>query len=1333
MGHRPATNTNIKAPEKSFFKSGSVRTATDGLTLMGTVGGKTCNLTIDTGSNISIVRPDVLDNPGEMMQASSNCLRTVTGDTAPIQGHGELEVGVGSLLMPHGMWIADITDECILGLDFLEKHDCQVCLKEGVLVIGGQEIPLAMSVRGNTMSCSRVIAKESCIVAAQSEAIIPGQLVDNSRHVRWAIVGGNIPQQPKGLLIGRCLVDLEKPVLPVRVLNPARHTYRVAKGTELASCEPVVNVYTQQDRGFIGGTLPTHLVDLLQRSTKYLDQMQLRQAECLLIEFADVFSKGVDDLGQTSMVHHQIQTGTATPIRQPPRRLPLVLREEANKTIESMQKQGIIEPSSSPWASPVVLVRKKDGSTRFCVDYRKLNNVTKKDSYPLPRIDETLEALAGSKWFSSLDLRSGYWQVKLDPADKEKTAFSTGLGLWQFTVMPFGLCNAPATFERLMEQVLRGLPLDVCLLYLDDILVPGKTFDSHLNNLRQVLQRLRNANLKLSPEKTNLFQKEVTYLGHVVGERGVSTDHSKICAIESWPLPNNRKELKKFLGLCSYYRRFVPNFAEVAHPLHELAQDAGANFEWTDEAKKTFQNLKQLLTSTPVLGYPDSRGEFVIDTDASNYGLGAVLSQTQDGVERVIAYYSRALSQAERNYCATRKELLAVVQAVKHFHPYLYGKKFKIRSDHASLQWLLNFRHPEGQLARWIEVLQMYDFTIEHRPGKKHANADALSRRPCQQLCNYCIQQDEKELERQKKAQDDGEQRSSSDMDVFQIALVREREKGTGDAAMGNSTTVEENAITTGGGKNEEETAETLLRLEEFKIAQQQDPDIAPIVKCFESDNIQPQWSEIASQSPATKAYWAQWNSLRLKDGILYRLWVSPTEDHRMQLVVPRKYREDILRLLHDSPTSGHFSVNKTLCRVRHRFYWVGCGRDVKLYCSRCNVCASRKGPAKKQRAPMKMYNVGAPMERVAIDVLGPLPLTEKGNKYLLIAMDYFTKWPEAFAIPNQEATTVAKVLVEEFFCRFGVPLEIHSDQGRNFESTVFQEVCKLLRVNKTRTTPLHPQSDGMVERMNRTLEAQLAIFINENQTDWDEYVPLLLMAYRSAVHDTTKCTPAELMLGRNVRLPVDLLFGHPEEEREPSPLEYIAHLQERIDKVHHYARANIQIASERMKEYYDTKADCVTFSRGDWVWLYNPTRKKGISPKLSRPWKGPYLVTEKVNDVIYRIQLSSRSKPKVVHRNRLWAYTGTQMKAWIETEPKNTESSISSRQQPPQEEIRQERIVHVQEPQQVSESRADTKMNDIATTNELRRSNRRRKQPDRYGSSMGRNSPETCEQEEGV
>jgi hypothetical protein len=353
-----------------------------------------------------------------------------------------------------------------------------------------------------------------------------------------------------------------------------------------------------------------------------LDPSQHDQLKKLLVEFQDVFSKNKSDLGRTGITKHTIDVGDSSPIQQPMRVLPLAKREEATKAVQEMRDQCVIEPSCSPWVSPVVLV-KKDRSTRFCVDYRKLNAVTKKDSYPLPRID-TLHSFWGSTWFSTIDLKSGYWQVEMNEADKEKTAFTTGEGLWQFIVMPFGLTNAPATFERLMEQVLAVLPWTICLVYLDDIIVHASSFADELDRLQEVFTRLRSANLKMNPKKCRLFQRSVIYLGYVIGQDGIKTDSSKVQAVNEWPRPESVAEVRSFLGLCSYYRRFVKNFAAIASPLNKLLSK-GEAFEWTHECQAAFEMLKDCLITAPVLTYPCPEEDYILDTDASNYGIGAVL------------------------------------------------------------------------------------------------------------------------------------------------------------------------------------------------------------------------------------------------------------------------------------------------------------------------------------------------------------------------------------------------------------------------------------------------------------------------------------------------------------------------------------------------------------------------------------------------------------------------------------------------------------------------------------------------------------------------------------
>ena len=461
-----------------------------------------------------------------------------------------------------------------------------------------------------------------------------------------------------------------------------------------------------------------------------LSEEEVHQLRELVLEFSDVFTLEGEGLGCTDRVTHSIDTGDHPPVRQPPRRIPFALRQTVREMVEAMLERGIVQPSSSPWSSPVVIVSKKDGTKRFCVDYRKLNAITKMDAYPLPRIDDALDMLANKEYFTSLDLISGYWQVKMADDSVEKTAFSTPDGLFEFTVMHFGLCNAPATFQRLMEAVLEGLIPEKCLIYIDDSLVSGKTFGEHLRNLREVLTRLREACLTLKPKKCRLCRLSVEYLGFVVSKMGISADPKKVKAVQDFPTPLDLKSLRSFLGLASYCRRFIPCFSSIGQPLHALTKK-DAPFVWTGSCEEAFNQLKNLLTTAPILVYPDFEKEFFLETDASGSGLGAVLTQVQeDGLHRPIAYASRTLQDHERNYGITELEALGVVWAVKHFRHYLYGHRCTVITDHEALKSLLNTPHPSGKLARWGMVLQELDLHIVYRPGKQNAKADALSRYP---------------------------------------------------------------------------------------------------------------------------------------------------------------------------------------------------------------------------------------------------------------------------------------------------------------------------------------------------------------------------------------------------------------------------------------------------------------------------------------------------------------------------------------------------------------------------------------------------------------------------
>ena len=394
-----------------------------------------------------------------------------------------------------------------------------------------------------------------------------------------------------------------------------------------------------------------------------------------------------------------------------------------------MESQGIIRKSTSPWGSPLCLVMKKNGKIRPCIDFRRVNAVTENDAFPLPRIQDCLDAMSESTLFTMVDMTSGYHQVPVKESDIPKTAFVTKYGLFEFLRMPMGLKSSAQTFQRVMELALQGLQWSICLIYLDDVIIYSKTFDEHILRLGLVLQRIREAGLKLKPNKCQFLQSKVTFLGHVVSSAGVEPNPDNLKKIEDWPRPKSVTQIRQFIGLASYYRRFIKSFSEICAPMVKLTKK-GEDFVWSTECDIAFETIKSALTDPPIMAYPKDEGEYILDTDASDLSIGGILSQVQDGQEKVIAYGSRTLNKAEKNYCVTDKELLAVKHFVDYYRQYLLGRKFTVRTDHQALVWLFSLKEPKGRIARWIEVLSSYDFKIIHRPGKKHGNADSLSRYP---------------------------------------------------------------------------------------------------------------------------------------------------------------------------------------------------------------------------------------------------------------------------------------------------------------------------------------------------------------------------------------------------------------------------------------------------------------------------------------------------------------------------------------------------------------------------------------------------------------------------
>ena len=804
------------------------------------------------------------------------------------------------------------------------------------------------------------------------------------------------------LYVGRSLSSVCRNQILIQIMNISPSPVKVYKGMKLGTVIPSTGVLLVSDEDL--------QTDVQSPSFDHIQFPSLSTSERtelinFLKEFCDIFSPSNGPIGHTSAVKHSIPT-TGAPIRQQLCRVPESLKDTVKAEVNRMLEHNVIRPSTSPWSSPIVMVRMNDGSWHFYVDYRKLNLVTHRDAYPLPRTDATLDSFAGCKYFTTLDLASGYWQVTLEESDKEKTAFSTLQGHYEFNVMPFGLTNAPATFQRFMECALAGLTNEQCLIYLDDIIVFSSSFVEHLQRLRNIFVALRQARLQLKLSKCTFASTTVYYLGHVVSATGVKPDPHKIEAVSQYPaVPTNIKELKKFLGLVNYYRKFIYNYATIAEPLNKLLRGHKKQFLWTVSCQQAFDHLKSKLVTSPILGYPDFATPFVLYTDASDAAIGGVLSQFQHNNE-VVSYWSHQLTKAERNYSTIEREALAVVGAVKEFYPYLHGFKFKLITDHNPLVSLKDLKDMGGRLVRWMLFLQQFDYSFEHRHGKNHANADTMSRLPA----------------------------TGSVLAVFQ---------------------------------------------------------------------------QLVADSSVIKA------------------------------------------------------------------------------AQECRECQRRNPPQVTQQAPLESIVSQYPFENLSWDIMGPLPQTSSGNKYIVVVTDLFSKWVEAFPVKCTDSETLASLLVTKIVYRYGVPSYLHSDQGANLTSNLMAAVCKHLGIAQKRTSAYHPQGNGQVERLDRTLESMLAKVVSEHQTDWDYHLPQLLFAYRTAIHDTTGFTPFHITFGCSPVLPLEAMIGIPPQQRHKDVPSFVAKVRNSLHTAYATVRANITSAHQHNKEHYDKNRPFLPYSVGDLVWLH--------------------------------------------------------------------------------------------------------------------------------------------------
>lgn len=983
-------------------------------------------------------------------------------------------------------------------------------------------------------------------------------------------------------------------------------------------------------------------------------------------EVPSAFSRHDLDVGSVAGVTHRIELEPHVPFKERTRRVSPADFNDLKRHLQDLLAVGIIEESHSPYASPIVLVRKKNGDLRMVVDYRRLNNLTKKDAYPLPRIEETFTLLSGSKWFTVLDLKSGYYQLEVEPADRPKTAFTTPFGTWQFRRMPQGLTNSPATFQRTMEKVMEGINLQEVVAFLDDLIIFSSSLEEHEERLMKVLKRIADFGLKLSPSKCKFFQTSVKYLGHVISAQGIQPDPDKVAAVREWPRPQTAKELRSFLGFTGYYRRFVRDYAKIVRPLNDLLkgdlaprhkgpnrwqrkQSHPLGAEWTPTCQAAFDLIIEKLTSVPVLAFSNWQLPYLLHTDASMTGLGAALYQVQDGQTRVVAYASRGLSKSEKNYPVHKLEFLALKWAVSEkFHDFLYGASFTVMTDNNPLTYVLTSAKLDATSHRWLAALSLYNFDIRYKCGQQNVDADGLSRRPQEPS-----EEDEEsqEMDRRISSMMDRARLSTEDFNFLDEETVHtlcmrhgvyihtvpqnEQESDNGIPAV-ETLLCDESAVPDdledplpGPGHS----ALPEMSMEDWHRLQREDATLWRVIQILEVDP-DAETVDKKSEEPEVALLLRERTKLLLVDGVLFRKVLNQRGEAFNQLVIPSSHRERAFQGVHDEV--GHMGIERTLELARARFYWPKMSKYIETKCKSCERCVRRKSRVQKA-SKLVNIKVTGPLELVCIDFLTLEP-DSKDTRNILVVTDHYTKYAQAYPTRDQTAKTVATVLWENFISHYGFPRRLHSDQGACFESEVVAELCKHAGISKSRTTPYHPRGNP-VERFNRTLLDLLGTLEEKKKEEWRKYVRPLVHAYNCTKHDVTKEAPFLLMFGREPRLPIDLCFGiSPPGHNCKTHSQYVRDLRKRLRHAYELASRNAEKRQLLNKRRWDAKVTALPLEVGDRVLVRNLSLRK--KHKISDKWEYTVHVVVKQPDESIPVYVvkpeDGEGRERVLHRDML-------------------------------------------------------------------------------------------------
>lgn len=797
---------------------------------------------------------------------------------------------------------------------------------------------------------------------------------------------------------------------------------------------------------------PTASPDLSQIEFGNDTETRVKLTE-ILNKYAVVFTEKV---GRTKSIEHEILLKDPSPIALKPYPYPQQKQIAIDEMVRDMEIQGLVEPSTSPWAAPVVLAKKKDGSFRLCVDYRRLNDVTESDAYPMPDLNKMIRQMRGAKIFSIFDLRSGYWQVPLHKNARKYTAFRTRRGLFQFRVLPFGLKNSPMTFVRLMNEVMRGYQDEFVQVYLDDIVVFSRNEYEHQAHLDKVLERLKRFGLTCNTKKCKIGLREISFLGHIVDSEGIQKQPEKLVCIDNFPVPRKVKDVRKFLGVCNWYSQFVENYADTIAPLTNLLKQ-GNRWRWTGVEQRAFELVKNALVTSPKLSPPDYSKPFCLQTDASEIGAGAVLFQRGDRPEerRIVSYASKKFSETQTRYAAVERECLAVIWATDKFRPYLESRRFELLTDNSALTWLHRAKDNNSKLTRWSLQLANLDFITVHVPGIKNEAPDLLSRDP-------------------------------APGPTVNEERLEEKLVGAPVTSTTNMDLETDRIFSMVNNHDSDETPLTATTLEKW---QSEDATIRDIIAGHRGDG----------PTRNTRSAKSGTDNFVFSDGLL-RVTVGP----HTPVVIPKTKIQHIIWRCHDHALSNHPGWKETYRAVRQRYYWKGQKNDVRLYVGACHVCACTKPLNSRPNDPMQPRTPRQPWEVISVDLMGPYPRTGKGKSYILVATDCFSRWTEAYPLGTATSKTIIETLEREFFTRFGYPRVCLSDNGPQFVSN---EMLNALERWGTQgwTTPIYHPRANPVERRNQELKKGLrAQLVDGKHKSWDTKLPAILFSIRNRCNEQT-------------------------------------------------------------------------------------------------------------------------------------------------------------------------------------------------------------------------------------